>query len=127
MISDSIFATEIRLYKAKKTLSVKFNDGFQTQLSAELLLVESPSAEVQGYSVDQKKIIHEKQNVKIIDIEYIGNYAVRLLFDDGHETGIYSWALLYDYGVRQKALYAEYERKINSEVQKMSSIEQLVI
>ena len=116
MISDSISVTEIRLYKDKKTLSVQFNDGFQTQLSAELLRVESPSAEVQGHSVEQKKIIHEKQNVKIIGIEYIGNYAVRLLFDDGHETGIYSWVLLYDYGVRQKALYAEYKRNLNLEV-----------
>ncbi len=116
MISDSISVTEIRLHKDKKTLSVQFNDGFQTQLSAELLRVKSPSAEVQGHSVEQKKIIRGKQNVKIIGIEYIGNYAVRLLFDDGHETGIYSWVLLYDYGVRQKALYAEYKRNLNLEV-----------
>ena len=116
MISDSISATEIRLHKDKKTLLVQFNDGCRAQLSAELLRVESPSAEVQGHSVKEKQVIREKQNVKIIGIEYVGNYAVRLLFDDGHEAGIYSWFLLYDYGLRQKALYAEYERNINLEV-----------
>ena len=81
-----------------------------------MLRVESPAAEVQEHSAAQKKIIREKQNVKIIGIEYIGNYAVRLLFDDGHETGIYSWVLLYDYGERQKALYSEYKRNLNLEV-----------
>ena len=57
------------------------------------------------------KIIPGKKNVKIINIEYIGNYAIRLLFDDGHETGIYSWALLHDYGVRQETLYNEYLKR----------------
>ena len=114
MFLDDIFATEIRLHKDKKTLSVHFNNGFQTQLSAELLRVESPSAEVQGHSVEQKKIVLGKQHVKILNLEYIGNYAIRLLFDDGHETGIYSWVLLYDYGVRQKELYAEYLKRAKS-------------
>ena len=93
MFSETIFATQIRLHKDKKSLSVHFNDGFETQISAELLRVESPSAEVQGHSPDKKKIIRGKKNVKIIHIEYVGNYAIRLLFDDGHETGIYSWVL----------------------------------
>ena len=112
MFSETIFATQIRLHKDKKSLSVHFNDGFETQISAELLRVESPSAEVQGHSPDQKKIIHGKKNVKIIHIEYVGNYAIRLLFDDGHETGIYSWALLHDYGVRQESLYSEYLKRL---------------
>ena len=112
MFSEIIFATQIRLHKDKKSLSVHFNDGFETQISAELLRVESPSAEVQGHSFEQKKIIRGKENVKIIHIEYVGNYAIRLLFDDGHETGIYSWVLLYDYGVRQESLYSEYLKRL---------------
>ena len=112
MFSEFIFATQIRLHKNKKSLSVHFNDGFKTQISAELLRVESPSAEVQGHSPDKKKIIRGKKNVKIIHIEYVGNYAIRLLFDDGHETGIYSWALLHDYGMRQETLYNEYLKRL---------------
>ena len=112
MFSETIFATQIRLHKDKKSLSVHFNDGFETQISAELLRVESPSAEVKGHSPDQKKIIPGKKNVKIIHIEYIGNYAIRLLFDDGHETGIYSWVILHDYGVRQESLYSEYLKRL---------------
>ena len=112
MFTEIIFATQIRLHKNKKSLSVHFNDGFETQISAELLRVESPSAEVQGHSPDKKKIIRGKKNVKIIHIEYVGNYAIRLLFDDGHETGIYSWALLHDYGVRQELLYNEYLKRL---------------
>ena len=112
MFSETIFVTQIRLHKDKKSLSIHFSDGFQTQISAELLRVESPSAEVQGHSHAQKKIIRGKKNVKINHIEYIGNYAIRLLFDDGHETGIYSWALLHDYGVRQESLYNEYLKRL---------------
>ena len=108
-----IIATQIRLHKDKKTLSVSFNDGFTAQLSAELLRVESPSAEVQGHGAEQKKTISGKQDVKIINIEAVGNYAVRLLFDDGHETGIYSWVLLHDYGMRKDDLYADYLRRLN--------------
>ena len=116
MFSRNVFATEIKLHSDKKTLSVYFNDGFHAQLSAELLRVESPSAEVQGHSLEQKKIIRGKQKVKITDLEHVGNYAVRLSFDDGHDTGIYSWILLYDYGLRHKELYAEYLRKTNSDI-----------
>ena len=113
MNSAQIVATQIRLHKDKKTLSVSFNDGFTAQLSAELLRVESPSAEVQGHGAEQKKIISGKQDVKITNIEAIGNYAVRLQFDDGHETGIYSWVLLHNYGMRKDDLYAEYLRRLN--------------
>tara|TARA_B100000900_G_scaffold387385_1_gene378560 strand:+ start:244 stop:588 length:345 start_codon:yes stop_codon:yes gene_type:complete len=112
MSSEIIFATQIRLHRDKKNLSVHFNDGFETQISAELLRVESPSAEVQGHGPYQKKVIRGKKNVKILNIEYVGNYAIRLLFDDGHETGIYSWVLLHDYGVRQETLYSEYLKRL---------------
>ena len=110
---DKIVATQIRLHGDKRTISVSFNDGFTAELSAELLRVESPSAEVQGHGAEQKKTISEKQNVKIINIEPVGNYAVRLKFDDGHETGIYSWVLLHDYGMRKVELYADYLRRLN--------------
>ena len=113
MNSAKITATQIRLHKNKKTLSVSFNDGFTAQLSAELLRVESPSAEVQGHGAEQKKTISGKQDVKITNIEAVGNYAVRLHFDDGHETGIYSWVLLHDYGMRKNDLYADYLRRLN--------------
>ena len=113
MNSAQIVATQIRLHKDKRAISVSFNDGFTAQLSAELLRVESPSAEVQGHGSEKKKTIPQKQNVKIINIEAVGNYAVRLVFDDGHETGIYSWVLLHDYGLRKDDLYADYLRRLN--------------
>ena len=98
----------VRLSESKKTLTVLFHDGFEAVLSAELLRVESPSAEVQGHGADQKQIILGKQDVTITAIEPVGHYAVRLTFDDGHDTGIYSWALFYDYGMRKDALMAAY-------------------
>ena len=113
MNSAQIVATQIRLHKDKRNISISFNDGFTAQLSAELLRVESPSAEVQGHGSEKKKTIPQKQNVKIINIEAVGNYAVRLVFDDGHETGIYSWILLHDYGLRKDDLYADYLRRLN--------------
>ena len=87
MNSAKIIATQIRLHKDKKTLSVSFNDGFTAQLSAELLRVEFPFAEVQGHGAEQKKTVSGKQDVKIINIEAVGDYAVRPQFDDGHGTG----------------------------------------
>ena len=113
MTSNNITATQIRLHKDKHIVSIVFNDGFSTQLAAELLRVESPSAEVQGHGAESKKIVRGKKDIKISGIEPVGNYAVRLLFDDGHETGIYSWVLLHDYGKRQKTLYTDYLANIN--------------
>ena len=98
----------LRLAPTKTMLTILFEDGFEAVLSAELLRVESPSAEVQGHGADQKQIVHGKKDVKITAIEPVGNYAVRLTFDDGHDTGIFSWALFYDYGQRKEALLAAY-------------------
>ena len=86
--------TEIRLNKAERVLHVAFDDGGQFALPAEYLRVESPSAEVQGHSPDQKQIVPGKRRVAIIAVEPVGNYAVRLVFDDRHDTGIYSWDYL---------------------------------
>jgi DUF971 family protein len=101
-------ATEIRLNKAERVLHVAFDDGSRFSLPAELLRVESPSAEVQGHGPDQKKIVPGKQEVAIIGIEPVGNYAVRLRFDDLHDTGIYSWDYLHELGREQERRWAAY-------------------
>ena len=87
-------ATEIRLDKAARVLHVAFDDGSAFALPAEYLRVESPSAEVQGHGPGEKKIIPGRRNVGIVGVAPVGNYAVRLTFDDRHDTGIYSWDYL---------------------------------
>lgn len=100
--------TEIRLRTAEKRLEIDFDDGHSFVFPAEFLRVESPSAEVQGHSPNQKQIVTGKQNVGITTVEPVGHYAVRLVFDDGHGTGIYSWNYLYDLGLRQGELWQAY-------------------
>ncbi len=99
---------EIRLKREEKVLEVDFEDGKTFSLRAELLRVESPSAEVQGHGPGQKTIIAGRRHVGILDIEAVGNYAIRINFDDLHDTGIYSWDTLYDYGQRQEELWQDY-------------------
>ncbi len=89
---------ELRLKKAEKLLHVTFDDGAQFRLPAEYLRVESPSAEVQGHGPGQKQLVAGCADIGISAVEPVGNYAVRLLFDDGHDTGIYSWELLHRLG-----------------------------
>mgnify|MGYP001329251499 CR=1 FL=1 len=110
----SPWPVEIRLSKDKCHLSIRFDDGFKTDLVAELLRVESPSAEVQGHGVGQKITPSGKRNVKIEHIEPVGNYAIRLKFNDGHDTGIFSWSTLYDYSIRQDALMKNYIARLLS-------------
>jgi DUF971 family protein len=98
----------IRLVKDKKTLVVQFKDGPEYKLSAELLRVESPSAEVQGHSPSQKKIISGRKHVGIIGVEPVGNYAIRLIFDDLHDSGIFSWSYLHELGRDQERLWRNY-------------------
>jgi DUF971 family protein len=90
--------TEIRLSPDKRTLTVTFDGGERFALPAEYLRVESPSAEVQGHRPEEKKTVEGKQNVTITAIEPVGNYAVRLVFDDGHDTGLYGWDYLDELG-----------------------------
>lgn len=99
---------EIRLKRAEKILEVEFDDGKTFRLPAELLRVESPSAEVQGHSPDQKKTIAGRRHVGIMGVEPVGNYAVKLKFDDLHDSGIYTWDLLYDFGQRQEEIWNAY-------------------
>ena len=103
---------EIRLSKSKDNLFVKFDNGYQTTLSAELLRVESPSAEVQGHGIGQKTTPVGKANVTISALEPVGNYAIRISFSDGHDTGLFSWDTLYDYGKRQRQLLTDYEERL---------------
>ena len=99
---------ELRASKADRTLTVTFDDGARFVLPAEYLRVESPSAEVQGHAPDQKVLVWGRAHVGILKVEPVGNYAVRIVFDDLHDTGIYSWRYLYDLGANQDRIWAEY-------------------
>ncbi|XDZ71871.1 gamma-butyrobetaine hydroxylase-like domain-containing protein [Alphaproteobacteria bacterium LSUCC0744] len=105
---QDVWPEEIRLSKAKDRLEIRFDDGAQFSLSAELLRVESPSAEVQGHGAGQKTTPVGKQDILISSIEPVGNYAIRIGFSDGHNTGLFSWPLLYDYALRQDQLMGDY-------------------
>jgi len=99
---------EIRLTKDRKILHVAFDDGRTFSLAAELLRVTSPSAEVQGHSEAERKTVGGKRNVSILSVDPVGNYAVRLGFDDMHSTGIYSWAFLRDLGENAESRFRDY-------------------
>jgi DUF971 family protein len=100
--------TEIRLDRAARVLRVSFDDGADYALPAEYLRVESPSAEVQGHGPGQKTIIGGKQMVGITSVEPVGHYAVRLVFDDGHDSGIFSWDYLHELGVEHDRRWPAY-------------------
>lgn len=100
--------TELRLAKDRRALCVTFDDGRIFELPAELLRVTSPSAEVQGHSEAERKTVGGKRNVMILVVDAVGNYAVRLGFDDMHSTGIYSWDFLYDLGVNAQKRFQDY-------------------
>ena len=100
--------TEIRLDRAARVLHVSFDDGKDFALSAEYLRVESPSAEVQGHGPGQKQTVAGRRHVAITGIEPVGNYAVRLLFDDRHDSGLFSWDYLRTLGEQQDRRWADY-------------------
>ena len=100
--------TDIRVSKDRRTLTVGFQDGPTVTIAAELLRVESPSAEVQGHSPTQKQTVPGRRHVGIMTIEPVGNYAVRINFDDMHNTGIFSWAYLYELGENQHQVWTDY-------------------
>jgi DUF971 family protein len=99
---------ELRLKRAEKLIEVTFDDGSRFSLPAEYLRVESPSAEVQGHGPGQKTLVHGRAHVGIIGLDPVGNYAVRITFDDLHNTGIYSWSYLYQLGVEHDRRWREY-------------------
>ncbi len=114
VLERDIWPEEIRLAKNKSQLDVKFDNGVEVSLSAELLRVESPSAEVQGHGSGQKITPAGKKHILISNIEPVGNYAIRIRFSDGHDTGIFSWKLLHDYGLQKKDLMADYLSRLES-------------
>ena len=100
--------TEIRFKKAEKTLDITFDDGTEYSYPAELLRVESPSAEVQGHGPGQKTIVAGRRHVSILEIEPVGHYAIRLVFDDLHDTGIFSWSYLLELGAHMEERWTTY-------------------
>jgi DUF971 family protein len=107
VVSDR-WPKELRLGKDRKTLTVAFEGGESFALPAEYLRVKSPSAEVQGHSPDERKTVPGKKNVAILAVEPVGNYAVRLTFDDMHSTGIFTWDYLRELGQNQPAYWRDY-------------------
>ncbi len=106
--------TEIRFKKAEKTLDITFDDGTRFSYPAELLRVESPSAEVQGHGPGQKNIVAGRRHVSILEIEPVGHYAIRLTFDDLHDTGIFSWTYLLELGAHMEARWNAYLAALKS-------------
>ncbi|MGO6967343.1 MULTISPECIES: gamma-butyrobetaine hydroxylase-like domain-containing protein [Rhizobium] len=110
---SDIWPSELRVSKDRQRLAVTFNDGQSFDLSAELLRVMSPSAEVQGHGPGQKVTVPGKRNVAIISMMPTGNYAVRIGFDDMHDTGIYTWTYLRELGERGAELFSTYENELS--------------
>ena len=111
-MTQDVWPTEIRLLADKRVLAIAFDDGRRGEVPAELLRVESPSAEVQGHGPSERKLVAGKRNVRILRVDPVGNYAVRLTFDDGHSSGIYSWPFLLDMGERQAEILRDYEARL---------------
>jgi DUF971 family protein len=106
--------TELRLAKDKRTLRVTFEDGAAFDLAAEYLRVMSPSAEVQGHSPAERKTVPGKREVQILAAEPVGNYAVKLAFDDMHNTGIYGWDYLYELGAGYAERWRDYLAELDA-------------
>lgn len=99
---------ELRLHKDRKALTVTYDDGESFTLAAEYLRVESPSAEVQGHNPEEHQIVGGKRDVQIMEINPVGNYAVRIVFDDMHSTGIYSWSYFRELGREHEVRLTRY-------------------
>ncbi len=106
--AEAPWPTELRIDRAAHTLTVAFDNGERFELPAELLRVESPSAEVQGHGPSQKRLVAGRRHVGIMDVEPVGNYAIRIKFDDMHDTGMYSWRYLHHLGRERDRLWQAY-------------------
>ena len=106
--------TELRLSPDKRSLRIAFDDGTVFDLPAEYLRVSSPSAEVQGHSPSERRTVPGKRNVEILAVEPVGNYAVKLVFDDMHDTGIYGWDYLHRLGAEQAERFAAYLAELSA-------------
>jgi len=103
--------TELRLHKDRKALTVAFDSGESFDLAAEYLRIRSPSAEVQGHSPSERRTVGGKEAVQILEVHPVGNYAVRLMFDDMHSTGIFSWEYLFELGQNREKILAGLSRR----------------
>ncbi len=115
MSETTAWPLEIRVHRDDRRLEIDFDDGASFGFPAELLRVESPSAEVQGHTPSQKVTVPGKRRVGIVRLEPVGNYAVRIVFDDGHSTGIFSWSYLRELGRSQRTLWADYLAKLEAQ------------
>jgi len=106
---------QLTLHKKSRTLEVEFENGERFILPCEYLRIFSPSAEVRGHGIGNEKWVTGKESVNILSIEPVGNYAVKLIFSDGHRTGIYSWTTLYTLGVEQQKNWQMYREKVAKE------------
>jgi DUF971 family protein len=104
--------TEIKLHQKSRVVEIAYSDGKSFRLPCEFLRVYSPSAEVRGHGPGQEVLQVGKQHVEITKIEPVGSYAIQFTFSDGHDTGIYSWDLLYDYGLRQEEMWRHYLQRM---------------
>jgi DUF971 family protein len=111
-IPSPLQATEIRLRTRSRVLEVAFEDGARFQLPFEYLRVHSPSAEVKGHGPGQEVLVTGKQDVGVRAIEPVGQYAIKLVFDDGHDTGLYSWKYLRELGEKQAEYWAKYQARV---------------
>lgn len=112
MEHDAPQPTEIKLHRQSRLLEIAYSDGRTFALSCEFLRVHSPSAEVRGHGPGQEVLQVGKKDVEITHIEPVGSYAVQLTFSDGHDTGLYSWDILYEYGVRQEEMWQRYLERL---------------
>ena len=113
--STKSWPVEVKLQKAEKQLLVTYDSGETFTFPAEYLRVESPSAEVQGHSAAQKKTVPGRRHVGIMNLEPVGNYAVRIVFDDLHDSGIFSWQYLYELGADYEVRWANYLAALQSQ------------
>jgi len=104
----SPWPTELRLHKGRRILTVAFDNGDRFELPAEYLRVRSPSAEVQGHSPAERRVVAGKRDVQILELHPVGNYAVRLVFDDLHSTGIFTWDYLFELGRNRETYWQQY-------------------
>ena len=114
LTKDTPYPTEIKLHQKSRILDVSFSDGKTFHYPCEFLRVHSPSAEVSGHSPGQEVLQIGKKLVSIRSIEPVGNYAIQLNFTDGHNTGLYSWDLLYNYGLNQDNMWQRYLQRLEA-------------
>jgi len=113
LTKDTPYPTEIKLHQKSRILDIAFSDGKTFQFPCEFLRVYSPSAEVSGHGPGQEVLQTGKKMVSIVKIEPVGHYAIQLNFTDGHNTGLYSWDLLYNFGLNQDKMWQRYLQRMD--------------